>query len=515
MSPISAIRPNESTFREVQPSATQYAKAAGLEQDRLDPAAARAAGDTSTRIDGNATNSGARTTKQTPDGKTITVDPLHQEGDVSIARERTLADDGQGGQYVSSDQLVVTTGRGDDRVAVKNNADGSLAVDVNGKAYQFEMADAQALTVRSGDGNDTIEVASDVKVNLIVDGGAGDDTITTGAGDDIVDGGVGNDTIKTGDGSDDVFGNSGDDSIDAGAGNDVVYGGDGNDTLLGGAGADYLEGGAGNDRIEGGEGQDMLSGGVGDDTLISGAGDDRVYTGAGKDTVDNAAGKDVVYAQADIDTLAAGKGASNQVVNVDLTGSPGAKGVKLEGSPAFVQRVQADLDFLQASPVGRQMLAEFDRAAANGNSVTIRELSNEENGYTMPDVAAGGTWADTELSNSGRAGKGDDAVIAYNPSFHMSAFPAPVGVLYHEMSHAFNAVTGTFQPGTYRGSDAQDRNAGVPNSERQAVGLENGGVKFDFDHNPATPKTTANPTALSENGLRAELGLDLRLHYAL
>lgn len=509
MSPVAAVRPNESTFREVQPSAAQYAKAADL-----GASGAARTGDTSTRIDGNATNSGARTTRQTPDGKTIAVDPLHQDGDVSIARERTLVDDGQGGQYVSSDQLVVTTGRGDDRIAVKNNTDGTLAVELNGKAYQFEMADAQALTVRSGDGNDTIDVASDVKVNLIVDGGAGDDVITTGAGDDIVDGGIGNDTIKTGAGSDDVFGNSGDDVIDAGAGNDVVYGGDGQDTLLGGAGADYLEGGAGNDRIEGGEGQDMLSGGVGDDTLLSGAGNDRVYTGAGTDTVDNAAGKDVVYAQQSVDHVSAAKGAGNQVVNVDLTGSPGAKGVKLEGSPAFVQRVQADMDFLQSSPVGRQMLAEFDRAAANGNSVTIRELANEENGYTMPDVAAGGTWADTELVN-GRAGKGDDAVIAYNPSFHMSAFPAPVGVLFHEMSHAWNAVTGTFQPGDYRGSDAQDRQAGVPNSERQAVGLENSGVKFDFDRDPKTPKTTANPVALSENGLRAELGLDLRLHYAL
>lgn len=510
MSPVSAIRPNDSSFREVQPSAAQYAKAADL-----DPITSRgAAADTSTRIDGNATNSGSRTTTQTPDGKTIAVDSLHQDGDVTIARERTLADDGRGGQYVSSDQLVVTTGRGDDRVAVKNNADGSLALDINGKAYQFEMAQAQALTVRSGDGNDTIDVASDVKVNLIVDGAAGDDTITTGAGNDIVDGGLGNDTIKTDAGSDDVFGNSGDDHIDAGAGNDIVYGGDGADTLAGAAGADYIEGGAGNDRIDGGADQDMLSGGVGDDAISSSAGDDRVYTGAGKDTLNNTAGKDVVYAQQNVDTFTAAKGASNQVVNVDLTGSPGSKGVKLEGSPAFVQRVQADLDMLQSSPAGRQMLAEFDRAAANGNSVTIRELANEENGYTMPDVATGGTWADTEIAN-GRAGKGDDAVIAYNPSFHMEAFPAPVGVLYHEMSHAYNAVTGTFQPGDYQGRDAQDRNAGVPNSERQAVGLDNTGVKFDFDRDPATPKTTANPFALSENGLRAELGLPARLHYAL
>jgi Ca2+-binding RTX toxin-like protein len=517
MSPIAAIRSTDSNasaaagFREVQPDAAQYAKASDLGGTTAIRGSATAV-DTSTRIDGNATNTGGRTTAKTADGKDIAVDPLHQSPQVSIARERTLVDDGSGQQYVSSDQLVLTTGSGNDKISVKNNTDGSLAVQVNGESYQLEMAKGQALTLRTGAGNDVVDVASDVKVNLIVDGGDGDDTITTGAGDDSIDGGAGNDTIKSGAGSDYVFGNTGDDVIDAGDGNDVVYGGDGKDTLAGGAGADYIEGGAGNDSIDGGAGQDMLSGGAGDDRIVSGAGDDRVYTGEGKDSVDNASGKDIVYAQQGTDTFSAAKGASNQVVNVDLTGSPGAKGLKIEGSPAFVQRVQADVDMLKSSPVGRQMLGEYDKAAAKGNTVTIRELANEDNGYTMPDT--NGTWADTELVN-GKAGKGDDAVIAYNPSFHMADFPAPVGVLYHEMSHAYDAVNGTFQQGTYRGTDAQDRNAGVPNSERQAVGLDNSGTPYDFDHNAATPKTTANPAALTENGLRAELGLPLRLHYAL
>lgn len=508
MSPVSAIRPNESSFREIQPSEAQYAKAAGI-----DLGARRVAGDTSTRIDGNASNSGGRTAKQTADGKLIAVDPLHQDGDISIARERTLVQEGRS-QYVVSDQLVLTTGNADDRVSVKNNADGSLAVEVNGKAYQFEMAQAQALTVRSGAGNDVIDVAADVKVNLIVDGGAGDDTITTGAGDDIVYGGEGNDTIVAGDGSDYVEAGNGNDVVDAGIGNDVVYGGDGNDVLAGGVGDDYIEGGNGADTLRGDAGNDMLSGGNGDDRIEGGAGDDRAYAGAGTDTIVNRSGSDVVYAQQGIDSVRSSCGASAQVVNVDLTGTPGAKGLKIEGSPEFVQRVQADIDMLASSPVGRQMLAEYDRAAENGNTVTLRELVNEDNGYTMPDVAHGGTWAGTELVN-GRAGRGDDAVIAYNPSFHMAEFPAPVGVLYHEMSHAWNAVTGTFQQGDYRGSDMQDRSAGVPNSERQAVGLDNTGTSYDFDRNPDTPNTTANPFPLTENGLRAELGLPARLHYAL
>src|SRR3546814_13393792 len=57
--------------------------------------------------------------------------------------------------------------------------------------------------------------------------------------------------------------------------------------------------------------------------------------------------------------------------------------LKLEGSEAFVQRVEADLEMLRASPNGQQMLAEFDKAAANGNIVTIRELQNVDNGYAQ------------------------------------------------------------------------------------------------------------------------------------
>lgn len=481
----------------------------------LDTGVLRRAGDTSTRIDGNATNEGAQRLADAADGKPILVDPLHQDGDISIERERTLVADGRGGYYVSSDQLVLRTGDADDRITVANNSDGSLALDVNGKDFQLEMAAQQILTVHAGDGNDVIEVAPDVTVNMIVHGGAGDDIITTGAGDDIVHGGDGNDTIRTGAGNDYVEGGNGNDWIHAGAGNNVVYGGDGHDTLMAGNGDNYLDGGNGNDALFGGSGNNILSGGNGEDRFVAGTGSSHIYAGAGTATVTGTGGSDVIYGARDAVALEGVTGADTTVVNVDLRGTPGAS-IKVEGSDAFVQRVEADLAMLRSSPVGRQMLAEFDRAAAqeNANSLTIRELANEDNGYTMPDVDNGGTWADTELVN-GRAGKGDDAVIAYNPSFHMEAFPAPVGVLYHEMAHAWNAVTGTFQPGTYQGSDAQDRVAGVPNAERQAVGLENTGTPHDFDRNPDTPDTTANPVALSENGLRAEMGLPLRLHYAL
>ena len=153
------------------------------------------------------------------------------------------------------------------------------------------------------------------------------------------------------------------------------------------------------------------------------------------------------------------------------------------------------------------MLAEFDEAATKGNTVTIRELANEQNGYART-LGRG----NAEIAG-GRAGTGSDVVISYNPSFHMDAFPAPAVVLYHEMSHAYNGVTGTFQPGTYQGTGPDS--GSVRNAERQAVGLESSAPAFDFDGDPATPPTTHNPMPLTENGIRRELGLPDRPNYTL
>lgn len=461
-------------------------------------------------VDGSAT--GTRLPSgQTPDGKTINIAQLPQGEQAGITREQTLADAGFGQTYVSSDQLVVTTqGTGNDDVQVTQRDDGTLDVAVNGENYEVRLAENQELTIRSGAGNDTINVAPNVKVNIVVDGGAGDDNITTGAGDDRIDGGAGNDTISTGDGRDDVFGNTGNDRIEAGAGDDVVYGGDGDDTLVGNDGVDFIEGGAGKDDLDGGAGKNMLSGGLGDDTIRSGTDGNRIYTGDGTDTVEGVTTQDKVYGQQGVDAInfAAGQRDNGQVVvNVELNSKLGTQGVKIEGSEAFRQRVGAEIEFLRSSPNGQQMLAEFDNAAANGNTVTIRELANEQNGYAQT-LGRG----NAEITN-GKAGEGSDVIISYNPSFHMDAFPAPVAVLYHEMSHAYNGVNGTFQPGTYRGTGPDSGQ--VPNAERQAVGLETSAPGFDFDGDPSTAKTTHNPIELTENGLRRELGLPDRPNYSL
>ena len=78
---------------------------------------------------------------------------------------------------------------------------------------------------------------------------------------------------------------------------------------------------------------------------------------------------------------------------------------------------------------------------------------------------------------------------------------------------AYNFANGTLLPGTYSGPGI-DRGQ-VPNSERQAVGLDSTAKPFDFDGDPSTPATTHNPIELTENGIRRELGLPDRPAYTL
>jgi len=457
------------------------------------------------RIDGNA--AGTRLpSSSTPDGKEITRGQLHEGDQATVTREQTIVEYSPWQRGVSNDQVVFTTGEGDDNIQVNQRDDGTLDIQVNGESYEVRLAQGQELTLRTGGGNDVIEASPNVTVNMVVDAGAGNDRIITGSGDDRVDGGQGDDFIASAGGRNDLFGNSGNDEIHGGDGVNIIHGGDGDDLLNAGGGVNFVEGGAGDDLINGAGGNDIISAGKGDDTVTLDGGSSHVYTGQGGDTVEGATGEDKVYAQAS-DLINSLDGSKPTVVNVEIDPAAGHS-VEVTGSDAFRQRVEAEMDFLRASPNGQQMLAEFDKAAElKGNTVTIKELANEQNGYAQ-------TFSrDADIVN-GRPGAGGNVDISYNPSFHMDAFPAPVVVLYHEMSHAYNGVNGTFLQGTYRG-DGPDAQVGVPNAERQAVGLETTAEPFDFDGDPATPPTTHNPIHLSENGIRREMGLEDRPSYAI
>lgn len=126
-----------------------------------------------------------------------------------------------------------------------NLPDGDTTTNASGV---FQDPDVDTVYMGTS-GNDTIEISS--TDNVLVSGGEGDDTITTGSGHDILKGGEGDDTLK---------GNAGD---------DLLMGGEGSDTLIGDAGEDWLVGGEGDDTLTGGADADtfIFSPGHGNDSI--------------------------------------------------------------------------------------------------------------------------------------------------------------------------------------------------------------------------------------------------------
>lgn len=114
--------------------------------------------------------------------------------------------------------------------------------------------------------------------NDSLDGGIGADTLNGGDGDDTITGGPGDSDLR-----DVVYGGAGNDSVNAGAGNDLVYGQAGNDTIAGGFGVDELFGQGGDDVITGSAFSDLVFGGDGDDFVNGGFGFDRINGGDGGD----------------------------------------------------------------------------------------------------------------------------------------------------------------------------------------------------------------------------------------
>ena len=84
-----------------------------------------------------------------------------------------------------------------------------------------------------------------------------------------------------------LFGGAGNDTLTGGAGGDMLFGQSNNDTLIGVGGFDFLFGGSENDTLTGGDADDQVFGESGDDTMIWNPGDDTDLNegGAGTDTV--------------------------------------------------------------------------------------------------------------------------------------------------------------------------------------------------------------------------------------
>ena len=203
---------------------------------------------------------------------------------------------------------------------IVNGGDGNDVIQTGARGTPLPDIGYPGLFPADDDPNDDID---------FVDGGAGDDVISTGddadtiiggSGNDTIDGGIDADTIDGGDGNDRIVGGEGSDVIDAGAGDDIVFGGidpalglpdnldiaDDDGDLVPNNGMDTINGGDGNDTIFGADDDDVLNGDAGDDFIDGGVDDDTINGGTGSDTLIGGQGADTILGGDDADTILVG-----------------------------------------------------------------------------------------------------------------------------------------------------------------------------------------------------------------
>lgn len=407
-----------------------------------------------------------------------------------------------------------------------------LLIDIDdGEILLVNPASAQqVMRFTTSDEDDHISIHDNLVNPVEIHSGAGDDRIIAGSGRYEIYAGPGDDdiTLRGGSGYSHVEGGEGNDEINAaGFAHGSFYGGPGDDTIQGSDRTAVILGGVGNDALIGGSGNNIICAGPGDDRIQAGEGNNVIYTSEGFNQVENLKPTDTTYynfkseltvdctkiSPEQMDTFPPGQIASNAIHLEPRPLNPSA--FIIQGSPFFVGRATDDLYLLNASPTGQRLLSLLEQAfSTSGKPITINELKLSVNGEFIPEDKAGAEKAYIENGQAGTPSYGGH--IWYSAHNMKSGTPSVI-VLFHELCHAYNLVTGTRLRGTSLDADIGPYmpRAPIKNTELQAVGLPTEASPFDFDGDPNTPPTTTNPEAFSENALRKELGWNLRMQYSL
>ena len=324
----------------------------------------------------------------------------------------------------AADTVIVNGRDANDRISIVS--DGNAVV-VNGLPAQVTVTGAEAandtLVFNGLDGNDKIDASglNLSQINLQIDGGAGNDTITGSAGADMLFGGDGNDVITGGAGNDVAFLGAGDDKFvwNPGDGSDVVEGQDGNDTLqFNGANVnETIDVVANGSRV-------LLTRDVGNVTMdLNGIEHIQINAAGGSDNlvVNDLSGTGVAQVDIDLagtpghsgdgqaDTVTVNATAGADVISVGMSG--GAITVSGLAETVTIAHADAGLDILSIlGGVGDDVI---DASSLPGNRIGL-----SINGGAGNDVILGSQGADSVIGGPGNdvafLGGGNDTFI-WNP----------------------------------------------------------------------------------------------------
>ena len=333
---------------------------------------------------------------------------------INLAAEGTTSGDG------AADQVIVNGTAGNDTIKIARSGG---VITVNGLAAQVTIAHAEGaldtLTINGLGGDDTIDASAlpANAINLVLNGGDGNDTIIGSAGNDTVIGGRGTDVALMGKGDDTFVWNPGD-------GNDTVEGQAGNDTLLFN-GANVNE----NINISANGSRVLFTRDVANITMdLNGIENVQFDARGGADTitVNDLTGTDVKQVGIDLGAIPGTPGGDGQVDTIVIDGTAGndviniteSNGVvTVTGLASTVTITNFDAndrlvinglggdDVINASGLGTAMQLTAD--GGDGNDVLIGSPGN--------DTLLGGLGDDVLIGNGGQnvldGGPGNNVVI--------------------------------------------------------------------------------------------------------
>ncbi len=273
--------------------------------------------------------------------------------DVMIWNNGDNNDTNDGG--ANNDETLITGAAADDIMTVVQNGTTTQFDRTNLVPFNVQMLNGsvEKLSLTPLAGNDSLATNADVPIAMAVDGGSGDDTLTTGAGADLLTGFDGNDTLSGQGGGDRIVGDRGNDTMNGGAGDDTTVwnNGDNNDVMNGDDGVDRVEtnlaaaGDQASLKMENGRLRFdrlnlvpfnlsisaevfELNGLGGDDSLTTtadvvtplvidaGAGNDTIQGGSASDSIDGGDGNDTISVRENVaDFVRGGVGADTATVD--------------------------------------------------------------------------------------------------------------------------------------------------------------------------------------------------------
>ena len=218
---------------------------------------------------------------------------------------------------VNSGVLTIAGTGGADTYVVAKSGTNVTVTENGGAAQSFALASVTSILADLGGGGDSITLTDDILLNAVLNGEAGNDTITSGGGADTLDGGIGDDSLDGGASIDTVSYASRTEAI---TGNLIVLFDSQQrlQSITGSAGAngetdtyataETLTGGSGNDSLTASAGPadtdadvaDLvtirLNGGSGNDFLqVSGVIDGNVPKAVPREIADGGDGNDEIY----------------------------------------------------------------------------------------------------------------------------------------------------------------------------------------------------------------------------